>query len=134
MQLKLIRDKGTDACTLSKLYNGSQFLCYAIEDVVRDEKIYGKTAIPAGIYHIIITMSTRFKRLLPLLLDVPNYSGVRIHPGNTAADTDGCILPGLLRTDSAVYQSVKAMEMLQPLIQAALDKGEDVTIEIKNAM
>lgn len=130
MELRLVRDKLGQNFTLGGLFNNGQLLCYTVEDAVRDEKIYGKTAIPYGTYQIIITMSQRFKVLLPLLLAVPNYEGVRIHAGNTAADTDGCILPGLFRTESSVYQSRKAMDMLQPMIQNALDAGEQVTIEI----
>lgn len=133
MQLKLIRDQLKQDCTLGKLYIGQQFICYTLEDKVRDEKIKGMTAIPHGLYEVIITFSNRFQRDLPLLLNVPNYEGVRIHPGNTAADTEGCILPGLTRTLSAVYESKKAMEKIQPRIQTALDAREKVTIEIVEA-
>jgi len=61
---------------------------------VSDWKVYANTAIPTGIYGVIITMSARFKKLLPLLLNVDGFSGIRIHAGNTSADTEGCILVG----------------------------------------
>lgn len=133
MELTLIRDQLKEDCTLGKLFNGKQFLCYTMEDKVRPVKIPKMTAIPYGTYDVVITMSARFGKMLPLLLNVPNYEGIRIHPGNTAADTDGCILPGLSRTISAVYESRRAMDMLQPKIQAAIDAGEKVTLEIKEA-
>ena len=55
-------------------------------------KIKGKTAIPAGKYEVVVTMSNRFKRLMPLLLDVEGFDGIRIHGGNSHDDTDGCLL------------------------------------------
>ena len=78
-----------------------------LEDGGAKEK--GITAIPRGRYKIALTMSGRFKRVLPELLDVPQFSGIRIHSGNTEVDTEGCLLPGLSRTDTAVLQSVVAV-------------------------
>jgi len=80
--------------TIGKLYIEGEYLCDTLEDAVRTEKIHGKTAIPEGTYQVIMNMSNRFKKVMPLLLDVPNYAGVRIHSGNTAKDTEGCILLG----------------------------------------
>lgn len=130
MKLFLSRDTFTDDFTLGKLSMGYIFQVYTVEDKVRPEKVAGVTAIPAGTYKVVITMSPRFGRLLPLLIDVPGFEGVRIHPGNTAADTEGCIIVGLQRTDNGVAKSRDAMDKLQPLIQSAIDRGEEVTLTI----
>ena len=93
--------------TIGKLYVDGVKFCDTLEDKVRPygEKIYGETAIPFGEYKVIITYSQRFKRHLPLLLDVPMFSGIRIHPGNTAADTHGCILVGVNDSKGRISQS-----------------------------
>lgn len=72
----------------------NEFFCYTLEDEKRADglKVYGETAIPNGIYNVKLTMSNRFKRIMPLLLDVKGFSGVRIHGGNTSKDTHGCPL------------------------------------------
>lgn len=94
MKLELIREPSNAEATLGKLYIDGKFFCDTLEDIERVTKVYGKTAIPKGHYKVIINKSTRFGKLTPLLLNVPNFEGVRIHSGNTAEDTDGCILVG----------------------------------------
>lgn len=132
MNLSLDRDIRTPEFTLGRISDESGFSCYTCEDAVRDgPKVPGKTAIPAGRYKIVITHSPHFNRSLPLLVDVPGYSGVRIHPGNTAADTEGCILPGRIRTQDGVGESKLAFDDLYRDIAEALDGGEQVWIEIK---
>jgi hypothetical protein len=96
-------------------------------------KVAGQTAIPAGSYRIVITDSLRFHRPLPLLLDVPGFEGIRIHPGNSAGHTNGCILPGITTLGEAVYQSHQAAALWQAEIQTALTAGEEVWIDIENA-
>ena len=94
MKLKLIRRVYNEHETIGELFIDGVFECYTLEDVVRPEgeKIYGETAIGYGQYNIEISWSPRFRRMLPLLLDVPNIKGIRIHPGNYHQDTEGCIL------------------------------------------
>lgn len=102
MNIALKRIYYGDKHTIGKLFVDGQYLCYTLEDKMRQEpdkpvsewKVYANTAIPTGIYGVIITMSARFKKLLPLLLNVDGFSGIRIHAGNTSADTEGCILVG----------------------------------------
>ena len=117
-------------CTIGELSIDGAFECWTLEDVVRDEKIPGETAIPSGTYNVIITMSNRFKRELPLLENVPNFTGVRIHPGNTSEDTEGCILVGRGKTDKTVTESKAAFNALYGKIQQGLNDGDTVTIEI----
>lgn len=142
MKLELIRDLKNDKYTLGKLSIDGVFFCYTVEDAVRDlkdlnndgdfddkgeGKVYGETAIPAGTYDIIINMSNRFKKLMPLLLNVPGYSGVRIHSGNTALDTLGCIIIGIVRTPNGVGMSRVAFNKLM----AKLENQNNITITIK---
>lgn len=132
MLITLIREPSGPVATIGRMVIDGQHACYTCEDVVRPlgQKIAGETAIPEGRYRVVVSHSQRFGRALPLLLDVPWFTGVRIHPGNTAADTEGCILPGLSHTDSTVGRSRVAFEALFGRIQAALAGGDEVWIEI----
>lgn len=131
MKLHLTRDIFGETYTLGKLFVDGEFACYTCEDKVRPKKVFGETAIPTGNYKLSLTWSNRFKRVLPLLDDVPGFEGIRIHSGNTAADTEGCVLVGLSRTTDAVLESRKAMELLMPRLKAAWDNDEMIEIEVE---
>jgi hypothetical protein len=106
MEITLKRTALNPEFTLGELFIDGAFFCYAVEDTVRSgEKIKGKTAIAYGRYKVIVNMSNRFKKLMPLLLDVPNFEGVRIHSGNTAEDSEGCIIVGMAQTQNGVGMS-----------------------------
>ena len=95
MLIEVKRFEFKDTHTVGKLYINGSYECFTLEDAVRNgTKVIGKTAIPIGTYKLIIDASTRFKQDMPHILDVPDFTGVRIHAGNTSADTDGCILLG----------------------------------------
>ncbi len=95
MLIEVKRFEFKDTHTVGKMYVDGVYECYTLEDAVRNgTKVIGKTAIPIGTYKLIIDASTRFKQDMPHILDVPDFTGVRIHAGNTSADTDGCILLG----------------------------------------
>jgi len=130
MKLRLERQPSAHGATIGELSVDMAFECYTCEDEVREVKIHGETAIPPGTYSVIITPSQRFKRDLPLLENVPNFEGIRIHPGNTSADTEGCILPGKGRTDRTVTESRAAFNALFAKIQDALNSGDTCSIEI----
>lgn len=98
MQIQIKRFEFGDNYTIGRLYINDIFECYTLEDKVRpstETKVPGQTAIPEGTYKVIIDYSNRFKRDLPHILNVANFSGVRIHSGNTDKDTEGCILLGM---------------------------------------
>jgi len=129
VKMKLMRDIKAPAFTLGRLEAG-KLLFFTCEDAIRKEKIPGITAIPAGTYKVIINFSQRFQKPLPLLLDVPNFKGVRIHSGNTPADTEGCILVGISRTNGGVANSRYAMSLLMDELESQFSLGKDVYIEI----
>ena len=116
----------TDNSTIGELLIDGVFECFTLEDKERDIKIKGETAIPKGTYKVIINESNRFKRLLPLLIDVPNFEGVRIHSGNSNHDTEGCILVGQTRNKNYIGQSRKAFEKLF----AKMQKAKTITLTI----
>lgn len=92
--IKVSRKWKTDKSTIGEL-TFDELKCFTLEDPVRDgPKIPGDTAIPAGRYEVICNYSNRFGRLLPMIMNVPGFSGVRIHLGNRPNDTEGCILVG----------------------------------------
>ena len=126
MQLTLKRLHKTDTSTIGELLIDGVFECYTLEDIERLVKIKAETAIPKGTYKVIINMSNRFKRLMPLLLNVPNFEGVRIHAGNSNHDTEGCILVGQSRNKNYIGQSRKAYAKLFKKMQAA----ENITLTI----
>jgi hypothetical protein len=138
MKMRLERLQRDPDVTIGALSVDGTFECWVCEDTVREVpgqpvsvwKLAGKTAIPAGTYAVDITLSARFKRDLPLLLDVPGFTGIRIHPGNTAEDTDGCLLPGDMRLAKSVGQSRVAFDRLFAQIRVAKVKGERITIEV----
>ena len=135
MKLELIRSLCGAACTIGDLYIDGAHSCYTLEDVVRPEgeKVYGQTAIPYGRYRVIITFSNRFQRDLPLLVDVPNFEGIRIHPGNTAADTYGCVLVGMGKQGDSITSSRVAFSAVFADIRDAIERSEEVWIEVKDA-
>lgn len=127
MKLRLKREDYSDARTIGRLSIDGEDFCWTLEDRVRTgPKVYGQTAIPAGTYAVRLTMSPRFGRILPLLVDVPGFDGVRIHPGNTAADTEGCLLVGTGRTEDTITGSRDAFNALM----ARMEHATDIEIEV----
>lgn len=121
--LLLVRDTFGPGCTLGKLYLNNVFLCHTLEDTDRyldrkgiQAKIYASTCIGAGKYDVRVSMSNRFKKMMPELLNVPGFTGIRIHSGNTSEDTEGCILVGNVRGKDKILDSRSAFESLMSKI------------------
>lgn len=141
MKLLLERKYCKKEYTIGNLYINGVFYCNILEDTVRDFnkngifdcgeiKIKGSTAIPYGEYDIIVTYSPKFKRELPILLNVPAFDGIRIHRGNTNKDTEGCLLPGENKERGKVINSTKYELDLTNKIKTELSKGKKVKIKI----
>jgi len=109
MKLHLKRTFLGDKYTIGRLTIDDVYFCDTLEDVERDIKIPKETCIPRGTYKVVMDFSTRFQEVMPHLLDVKNFTGVRIHAGNTAADTEGCILlgtnsmPGMVTNSRVIF-------------------------------
>ena len=116
IEIKVIREKSTLQSTQGEMFVNGEFVCYTLEDVERPVKVFGATAIPKGTYNGIVNVSNRFKRMMPLLLNVPGFEGVRIHAGNTAKDTHGCILVGLQRDRDTMLQSRDAYDLVMEIL------------------
>ena len=132
MHLRVIREPSTAAATLGILLIDGVFVCWTLEDVVRPVKIPGETAIPAGRYDVRLSFSQRFQKTLPELLAVPGFAGIRIHAGNTQADTAGCLLVGRIRAVDRVEESKLALMHVMEQLRRATTAGDPITITIED--
>lgn len=140
MKLEIRRQPSLKHCTLGRFWVNGENIKATLEDVIREKpgvpvakwKIQDETAIPEGSYKVVITYSPHFERDLPLLLNVPGFVGVRIHPGNREGDTDGCILVGESVLGEAIIESKKAFADVFDRIEGAVEAGEEVWITVKN--
>lgn len=141
MKLTLKRIALRPTYTIGKLYIDDVYFCDTIEDTVRDlnkngkfdngeKKVHSKTAIPYGTYEIKWTYSPRFKKYTPQLMNVPSFEGIRIHAGNTSAETEGCLILGKNKQVGKVLNSRATINKFYPIIKNACSNGK-VTIEIK---
>ena len=126
MKITVIRRYKKEDYTIGDLYIDGKWFSNTLEDRVRElntleDKVYGKTAIPEGVYHVKLTYSPRFKKILPEVLNVQFFSGIRIHAGNTADDSEGCILVGENKAKGKVLNSRKTLEMLMKILKSAQD-------------
>jgi hypothetical protein len=142
MELQLKRETFTEQSTIGTLSIEGKFECFVLEDrdrglsdtmsleKIAGTKVYGKTAIPYGRYEIDWTMSARFKVMMPILLNVKGYSGIRIHKGNTEVDSLGCLLCGTRKKSNMVTESTLATRNLYAKIEAAKKQGQRIYITI----
>ncbi|WP_395055177.1 DUF5675 family protein [Polaromonas sp.] len=142
MKLNIQRQPSEGGATIGKLAIDGQFCCYTLEDQIREIegqpvsewKIKGATAIPAGEYRVTLENSPRFGVDTLTIHDVPGFVAIRMHGGNTAADTEGCPLLGMAATSHSLVggTSQPAVKLVKGQVKAAIDRGELVTIEINN--
>ena len=146
MRILLQRHALKAGYTIGRMEINGRYFCDTLEDTDRglresmteDEiaalKVKGATAIPTGTYRIDMqTRSPRFRRVLPRLVSVKGYAGVLIHSGNTAADTEGCILVGENRERGKVLNSRATLERLLVFLRAAQAEGEEIELTIPRA-
>ena len=142
MELKLKRKYRNPKYTIGAFSIDSVFFTDSLEDPDRDlnkngkfdgneKKVMHETAIPYGTYDVIVNYSPKFKRRLPRLLNVPHFEGILIHRGNSAKDTSGCILIGENKVVGGLINSTKWELELIKRIDAAVKRGEKVTITIE---
>ena len=138
ISLKLERKILNEKNTIGELYWEGEMECNTLEDTDRflenqqNEKVDKQSAIPRGSFRVIIDKSERFKREMPHLLNVPRFTGVRIHKGNTEEDTEGCILVGEYVGEDmkSVVNSKKAFDKLFAKMVEAIKNGEEFVIEV----
>ena len=123
IQIELKRIAKRKDYTIGQLYVDGTYLCDTLEPTWRNlaqgaRKLKGRTAIPEGRYPVVVTHSPRFDAWLPLLVGVPGFTGIRIHAGNTAADTEGCILVGQNLKRGQVLNSRICLHRLMQLLDA----------------
>jgi len=150
MNMLLKRVRHGKNSTLSELYLDGLFQCYVLEDRIRDHKIKGQTCIPAGNYCLGINywggMNTAYKKRFPdmhqgmiEIRDVPAFSNIYIHIGNTHADTAGCLLVGTYfhrdrnHEDFEVYKSQEAYHNLYKAVIEDV-KRDKVILTIENKL
>lgn len=140
MKLEVVRFSSQETSTRGLLFdvtNGREFLCYTLEDEHRDEKVMHKTRIPAGTYKLRLRtyggFHDRYKDRFSAIhkgmievMDVPNFTHILIHCGNTAEDTSGCLLVGGVQRDGFVGRSTVAYKSIYPLIAGAIAEGVEI--------
>lgn len=142
IRLTMFREPSVDGATLSRLFYGTEFICDVLEDVVREKpgvpvadwKVKGLTAIPAGIYEIVLENSPRFGNDTLTLKNVEGFQYIRIHAGNRSTDTEGCLLPGTRQGTNVVGRSREALFRLRDILLPHLWSKGTVEIEILNAL
>ncbi|MCF0190178.1 MAG: hypothetical protein HUJ96_02830 [Marinilabiliaceae bacterium] len=136
MELTVKRTSKKATYTIGRMYVNGQYFCDTLEDRVRNlnseaDKVPGDTAIPEDKYNVTVTYSPKFKRYLPLIEDVPYFTGIRIHRGNTDKDTAGCILVGENTVKGKVINSTIYEQRITMMLYQSQQNGEHNTILIK---
>ncbi|MDR2119780.1 MAG: DUF5675 family protein [Tannerella sp.] len=144
MKLKLQRRFSGEGYTIGSLYVDNKYFCDTLEDAdrgltqampleeIRRIKVAHETAIPTGVYKVVVNLSPAKRRMLPRLSDVPGFSGILIHRGNTKRDSSGCILVGENKVKGKVINSTQYEKRLVEILNEAQGRGEEINIEVKH--
>ena len=132
MKIKVERNWLLGETTVGKIYVDGKFLGYTLEDRIRANKVKGETAIPYGLYEVDITYSPHFGKQMPLIKNVPNFEGIRMHTGQSYEDTEGCLLvgKGFNSKTKKLINSTGAFNELFAKLKKAKARGEKITIDI----
>lgn len=142
MEIVVIRKTFTKVSTISDVLINGEFQCYGLEDAdrglkksmpihqIKELKVFAQTAIPEGKYEMIVNFSNRFQQYMPLLLEVPGFDGIRIHSGNTALHSEGCLLLGQTVGNDFVGNSRIAYRSFMKKVRE-VEKKEKIYIEFK---
>ncbi len=135
MEIKLTRIARQKEYTIGRMEIDGTYVCDTLEPTWRNlpggaRKLKGKTAIPEGRYALVVTLSPKFGEWLPLVFNVPGFDGIRIHCGNTAADTEGCILVGQNLKKGMVLNSRTALHRVMKILDSR-KAGEPAFITIE---
>lgn len=142
MDIQVNRIARRDGYTIGRMSLNEIYFCDTLEDTDRGlnstmsvdkilaKKIKAQTAIPTGKYDVILTFSPRFKRVLPLLLNVPGYQYIRVHNGNRPDSTEGCLLVGENKAKGQVLNSRATLEKLMSVLLDCEKRKEKISITI----
>ena len=148
MEITVTREHFNEICTIGTLTCNAdpELKLYTLEDMdrhlsqtdsidqIKTAKVYGQTCIPYGRYELALTFSNKYKRVMPLVVNGPGFEGIRIHSGNKAADTEGCLLVGYEKDilNNQIVQSKAAIAELYQLIDSK-SKTEKIFINYVKA-
>lgn len=129
-------------CTIGTFHVSNQddaivFKCYSLEDAIRPypDKVPGETCIWGdSIYPVVIDYSPKFKRDMPHVMNVPFFSGIRIHTGNTTTDTEGCIILGYERQANRVLRSFDAWSDFNRILTMYINQGQECLLIVSNPL
>jgi len=138
MKLTIKRHAKRDTYTIGALYIDGVKFCDTLEDTdrgltqdmaeadIKEKKVYGNTAIPSGHYKVVIDFSQKYQRTMPHILNVKGFEGIRIHSGNTADDSLGCVLVGENKRKGMLVNSRLAYtKLFNKLVNA-----DEITLDI----
>lgn len=154
LELLLDRKYKNETYTIGNLYVDGEWFCNALEDKdrglsqtmpleeIKETKVYGETAIPTGRYEVRMDIVSpkyngvkwykdNFGGRMPRLESVKGFSGILIHSGNTALDSNGCILVGMNKAKGKVLDSRATFQKLWKILEQARKAGKTIYLTVQ---